>query len=310
MLINYIKIILINSLFFLNASVKADTHNYIVGNNKENINQRIENFFIKYPNEKRVFWVPEIKGKSRYAFSIKKNAYLTSKKYLDASDLYYMSEKIDEGLKFEFNKSKQIEIYLLKNNFHATYRQRHLLGITTGIFFEKENNSFGMILNKDLLISKNSVLNFGFKHAKNIVFDTKFVKLLNNEESEIFSNLDYEFNSDILNIGVGRTWFEIANQYDMTVGVKEQDKKLEAELYATFGDGTMKFQIGLDQIKNLSDPNIFFNLKFENTLDMGNLRTNIYLSSKDSIQGLRNLSLKSFRKKNLDKLWKTYMSYN
>ena len=221
-----------------------------------------------------------------------------------------MSEKIDEGLKFEFNKSKQIEIYLLKNNFHATYRQRHLLGITTGIFFEKENNSFGMILNKDLLISKNSVLNFGFKHAKNIVFDTKFVKLLNNEESEIFSNLDYEFNSDILNIGVGRTWFEIANQYDMTVGVKEQDKKLEAELYATFGDGTMKFQIGLDQIKNLSDPNIFFNLKFENTLDMGNLRTNIYLSSKDSIQGLRNLSLKSFRKKNLDKLWKTYMSYN
>ena len=310
MLINYIKIILINSLFFFNGSVKADTHNYIVGNNKENINQRIENFFIKYPNEKRVFWVPEIKGKSRYAFSIKKNAYLTSKKYFDASDLYYMSEKIDEGLKFEFNKSKQTEIYLLKNNFHATYRQRHLLGISTGIFFEKKNNSFGMILNKDFLISKNSMLNLEFKHAKNIVFDTKFVKLLNNEESEIFSNLDYEFNSDILNIGIGRTWFEIANQYDLTVGVKEQDKKLEAELYATFGDKTMKFQIGLDQIKNLSNPNIFFNLKFENTLGMGNLRTNIYLSSKDSIQGLRNLSLKSFRKKNLDKLWKTYINYN
>ena len=310
MLINYIKIILINSLFFFNGSVKADTHNYIVGNNKENINQRIENFFIKYPNEKRVFWVPEIKGKSRYAFSIKKNAYLTSKKYFDASDLYYMSEKIDEGLKFEFNKSKQTEIYLLKNNFHATYRQRHLLGISTGIFFEKKNNSFGMILNKDFLISKNSMLNLEFKHAKNIVFDTKFVKLFNNEESELYSNLDYEFNSDILNIGIGRTWFEIANQYDLTVGVKEQDKKLEAELYATFGDKTMKFQIGLDQIKNLSNPNIFFNLKFENTLGMGNLRTNIYLSSKDSIQGLRNLSLKSFRKKNLDKLWKTYINYN
>ena len=87
MLIKYIQIILINILLFLNFSVKADTLNYIVGNDKEKINQRIDNFFIKHSNEKRVFWVPEIYGKSRYAFSIQKGPYLSSKKYADASYL-------------------------------------------------------------------------------------------------------------------------------------------------------------------------------------------------------------------------------
>ena len=72
----------------------------------------------------------------------------------------------------------------------------------------------------------------------------------------------------------------------------------------------MKFQMGLDQIKNNSDINMFFNLKFENILNKENFGTNTIISSKDSIFGLRKLSLKSFRRKNLDKLWKKYMNYN
>jgi hypothetical protein len=312
MLIKYITILFINILLFLNNSVKADVQNYIVGNNQEKISQRIDNFFIEYPNEKRVFWVPEINGKSRYAFSIRKNAYIFSKKYADASDLYYLSEKIDEGLKFELNKSKQIDISLLKSNFNVTYRQRHLSGIKTGVFLEKKDNSFGMFLNKDFIIFKNTIANFGFKQAKDkyIVFDAKFVKLSNNEVSEFYCNLNHEFKSDILNMGIGHTWFEIANQYDLTVGIEEQDKKIVSNLYATFGDERMKFQIGFDQIKNSSDMNVFFNLKLENNLEKKKFKTNIFITSKENISSLRNFSLKSFREKNLDMLWKKYMNYN
>ena len=73
----------------------------------------------------------------------------------------------------------------------------------------------------------------------------------------------------------------------------------------------MKLQIGFDKIKNNSDMNLFFNLKFENILNKENFGTNVILiSSKGSVFGLRNLSLKSFRRKNLDKLWKKYMNYN
>ena len=67
---------------------------------------------------------------------------------------------------------------------------------------------------------------------------------------------------------------------------------------------TTKLQIGFDQIKNNSNMNMFVNLKFENTLNKENFGTNVIISSKDSVFGLRNLSLKSFRRKNLDKLWK------
>jgi hypothetical protein len=122
--------------------------------------------------------------------------------------------------------------------------------------------------------------------------------------------MNHEFKSNYLNVGIGNTWFDIANQFDLTLGIHEQGKKVESEIYATFGDETMKLQIGFDQIKNNSNMNMFFNLKFENTLNKENFGTNIIFSSKNSVFSLRNLSLKSFRKKNLDKLWKKYMNYN
>ena len=312
MLIKYLSILIINILLFLNSSAKANIRNYIGGNNQEKISQRIDSFFIKSPNEKRVFWVPEIDGKSRYAFSIHKDAYLISRKYVDASDLYYLSEKIDGGLKFVPNKFKQVDISLLKNNFNASYTQRHSLGINTGIFFEQKENSFGITLNKDFIIFENAIANFGLKQAKNkyTEFDAQFVKLSNNEDSEFYGNLNHELKSDVLNVAIGHTWFEIANQYDLTLGIEEQDKKVVSNLHATFDGARMKFQIGLDQIKKNSSMNIFFKLKFEDTLDNDKFRTNVIITSKNSIFGLRNLSLKSFRKKNLDLLWKKYMNYD
>jgi hypothetical protein len=309
MLIKYV-ILLINILFLLSSSVKANTSNYIIGNDQDKIVKKIDSFFTKHPNEERVIWLPEIKGKSRYAFSIPKNAYLTSKKYSDAADLYYLSGKNDEGLNFETNKSKIIDLSLLKDNFTATYEQRFLLDTSTGIFFEKKENAFGIILSKDFIISKNAMANFGFKQANNeyTVFDAKFVKLSSNEASEFYGNLNHQFKSDILNVGVEYTWFELAQKFDFTVALQEQDKKVESDIYVTFSDEKMKIELGLNKIKN--NPNIFFNLKFEDILNKNKLRTNIIITSKDSFFDLRKLSLKNFRKKHLDMLWKKNINYN
>ena len=68
MSIKYLIILLTNAFFLLNSSVKADNTNYIVGNNQDKITERIDTFFIKNPNDESLIWVPEIKGKSRYAF--------------------------------------------------------------------------------------------------------------------------------------------------------------------------------------------------------------------------------------------------
>ena len=122
--------------------------------------------------------------------------------------------------------------------------------------------------------------------------------------------MNHEFKSNYLNVGIGNTWFDIANQFDLTLGIQEQGKKVEAEVYATFGDETTKLQIGFDQIKNNSNMNMFFNLKFENTLNKENFGTKVTITSRNIAFGLGKLSLKGFRKKNLDKLWKKYMNYN
>ena len=294
-------------------SVQADESNHVIIGFNDTIINEIDDFFSAQPTKKNVIWAPKIKGKSKYTFSIPKNAYLISKNHADASDLFYLSEQTDSGLKFESNKSKNIDIVISKNNSNLILSQSILSNINAGLFLKnKEKISYGINFNKDVIISKNALGNFGVEQAKDeyTVFNAKFVKLSNNENSEFYGNINHEFKSDHLNMGIGNTWFDIANQFDLTLGIHEQDKKLESEFYATFGDETMKFQIGFDQIKNNSNMNMFFNLKFENILNKENFGTNIIISSKDSVFGLRNLSLKSFRRKNLDKLWKKNMNYN
>ena len=313
MLIKLVFVLFVNIFFLHSGSLRAEINNYIFGNNEHKLTKRIDSFFGKYPNEKKVIWQPEIKGKSRYALSIPKDGYQYSKKYFDFSDLYYLSQKIDNGLDIQPNKSKYIDFFISKNNSKLSFNQNFSSNINVGLFFQqKEKNSFGLAINKDLIISRNILSNFEFEKTnyENTRFNIKFVRLSNNENGEFYGNINHKFQSDVLNVGVGHTWFEIANQFDFTLAVQEYDKKVESELYATFGNDRKQLQIGLNKIKNNSNMNMFINLKFENTLNKNKLKTNGIITSKNNILGLRNLSLKSFRKKNLDMLWKKYIKYN
>ena len=309
-LIRYYTLII---LLLMPIIINANEIDYILNDFRISNVESVDKFFLQNPQKKNVTFVPIVRGKSRYSFLISRDAYYISKKHADASDLFYLSEQTDNGLKFQSNKSKNIDIVISENNSNLILSQSILSNINAGLFLKnKEKISFGVNLNKDVILSKNALGNFGVEQAKDeyTVFNAKFVKLSNNENSEFYGNINHKFKSDHLNMGIGNTWFDIANQFDLTLGIHEQDKKLESEFYATFGDETMKFQIGFDQIKNNSNMNMFFNLKFENILNKENFGTNVIISSKDSVFGLRNLSLKGFRRKNLDKLWKKNMNYN
>ena len=297
----------------LPMSVHAREINHISTDSSKSPVENIDQFFTQNSQKKNAIWVPKINGKSRYSFSIPKDAYYIAKKHADTSDLFYLSEINDSGLKFHSNKSKNIDIIISDNNSNLILSQSILSNINAGLFLKnKEKISYGINFNKDVIISKNALGNFGVEQAKDeyTVFNAKFVKLSYNENSEFYGNINHEFKSDHLNVGIGNTWFDIANQFDFTLGIHGQDKKIESELYVTFWDENMKFQIGLDQIKNNSDMNMFFNFKLENTLNKGNFGSNVLITSKKSIFGLKKLTLKSFRRYNLDKLWKKYMNYN
>ena len=311
MLIKLAFALFVSIFFLLSSPVRAEINSHIFGNNEHNITKKIDRYFAKYPNEKRVILHPVINAKSRYAISIPKDGYLISKKYFDFSDLYYLSHKIDHGLIFQPNKSNHLEAIISKNNSKLVFNQSFLSNVNIGLFSQqKKQKSFGLALGKDLIISRSILCNFGVEQIKdkNAVFNAKFVKLSNNENSEFYGNINHKYKSDHIDASIGNTWFEILNQFDFTLGLQKQDKKIESELYVTFGDEKKSFQIGLDQIKNNSNMNLFFNFKFDNTLNMRNFGSNIIMTSKNSIFGLKKLSLKSYRKKNLDKLWKKYLN--
>ena len=294
-------------------SIQADESNHVIIGFNDSIINEIDDFFSAQPTKKNVIWAPKVKSKSKYTFSIPKNAYLISKNHADASDLFYLSEQTDSGLKFQSNKSKNIDIVISENNSNLILSQSILSNINAGLFLKnKEKISFGVNLNKDVIISKNALGNFGVEQAKGeyTIFDAKFVKLSNNENSEFYGNINHQFKSDHLNVGIGNTWFDVAHKFDLTLGIHEQSKKVESEFYATFGDEKIKFEVGLDQIKKSSKMNMFFNLKIENTLNKRNFASNIMVSSKESMFFLKKLTLKSFRKKNLDNIWKKHMNYN
>ena len=311
MLIKYILILCIAILFLFNNSVKAEVNDYITGDKNSKIIERIDSFFTEHPNKKNVFWLPEIKGKSRYSFSIPKNAYIISKKYLDASDLYYLSEKIDHGMQLKPYKSNSINIFILKNNYKAIFNQRFLSNINAGLFLEKKENSLGMILNKDFIISKDAIGNFGFVQPidGHTIFNAKFVSLSENENSELYGNINHEFKSNVLNADIGFTWFEIANQFDFTLNIKQDNKKITSDIYATIYEEKVNFQIGLKKSKNNSKTNIFLNLSFENILNKKHYDSRVTISSENNMNINNKLSLKKFRKHSLDSLWRKKIKF-
>ena len=79
-------------------SLQAEEVNYISYDINTSVVSKIDKFFTEKPQKTNVIWTPKINGRSRYAFSIPKDAYLISKKHSDSSELYYLSEIIDRDL--------------------------------------------------------------------------------------------------------------------------------------------------------------------------------------------------------------------
>jgi len=305
--IKYYKLVI---LFLVPISIQAEEVNYISNDINTQIVSTIDKFFIEQPQKKNVIWIPKINGKSRYAFSIPKDAYVASKKHSDSFELYYLSEIIDNGLTFHQSKPKTLDVFSSRDNFRATFEQRFLSNINAGLFFEKKDNLIGINLNKEFIVSENTLSDFGFEQVKGnyTVFKARFVKLAKNEDAELSGNISHEFKSNIFNVEVTYTWFDITNKFDFTAGLKKNSNIVSSEIYGSFSEENVKFQIGLNEMRNTSNMNIFFNLTFEDIFNVKNLNSKITHTTNNNII-TNNLTLKKFRKYNLDSLWRKYLRF-
>jgi len=292
-------------------SLQAEEVNDISYDINTSVVSKIDKFFTEKPQKTNVIWTPKINGRSRYAFSIPKDAYLISKKHSDSSELYYLSEIIDNGYTSHQDKSKTLDIFSSRDNFRATFEQRFLSNINAGLFFEKKDNLIGINFNKEFIVSENALSDFGFEQVKDnyTIFKTRFVKLTKNEDAELSGNISHEFKSNIFNVEVANTWFDIANKFDFTVGLKQASNIVSSEIYGTFSKENVKFQIGLNEMRNTSNMNIFFNLTFEDIVNVKSFSSKITHTTKNDFI-VDNLTLKRLRKHNLDLIWRKYFKYD
>jgi len=292
-------------------SLQAEEVNDISYDINTSVVSKIDKFFTEKPQKTNVIWTPKINGRSRYAFSIPKDAYLISKKHSDSSELYYLSEIIDNGYTLHQDKSQTLDIFSSRDNFRATFEQRFLSNINASLFFEKKDNLIGINFNKEFIVSENALSDFGFEQVKDnyTIFKTRFVKLTKNEDAELSGNISHEFKSNIFNVEVANTWFDIANKFDFTVGLKQASNIVSSEIYGTFSKENVKFQIGLNEMRNTSNMNIFFNLTFEDIVNVKSFSSKITHTTKNDFI-VDNLTLKRLRKHNLDLIWRKYFKYD
>jgi len=292
-------------------SLQAEEVNDISYDINTSVVSKIDKFFTEKPQKTNVIWTPKINGRSRYAFSIPKDAYLISKKHSDSSELYYLSEIIDNGLTLHRKKAANLNIFSSRDNFRATFEQRFLSSINAGLFFEKKDNLIGINFTKEFIVSENALSDIGFEQVKDnyTIFKTRFVKLTKNEDAELSGNISHEFKSNIFNAEVAYTWFDIANKFDFTAGLKQDSNIVSSEIYGTFSKENVKFQIGLNEMRNTSNMNIFFNLTFEDVANVKNFSSKISHTSKNDFI-VDNLTLKRLSKYNLDSIWRKYFRYD
>jgi len=306
-IIKYSQIIII---FLFPQCVQAKDNNYIYSDIKDPVIKKIDNFFLKNPKEKYVVLVPKINGRSRYAFSILKNAYVISKKNGDSSDLYYLSNKINNGVTLHQNMEKNIDFFISRDDTKVIYKQNLLSNINADLFLEKKEKSFGIILTKDFIISKNSIGNFGFEQAKDAysTINTSFVKLSKNENTELSGKMSYKHKSNIVNLDIKNTWFDIADKVDFTIGLLQENNKLSSNIYTSIGEEKVKLKVGLNRTKNTSNINLFISLTFGEIINNKYFKSRVSLSSKDNMI-TENLSLKNLRKQHLDKIWRKKIKF-
>ena len=95
------------------------------------------------------------------------------------------------------------------------------------------------------------------------------------------------------------------------VSALKSAQRVSSEVAETkFGKNDLQ-ELFINQIEDIIIILNKFNIiTYINKAGIENFGTNVILSSRYSVFGLKNLSLKSFRRKNLDKLWKKHMNYN
>ncbi|MDB4009188.1 hypothetical protein N9466_07950 [Amylibacter sp.] len=304
------KITLCAGLFFISLTQCVFGKNSIQSNLNQSAIKKVDKYFADNPNQSKAILFPVFNQKRKNSFIIPKKGFLVAKKYQDSSDLYYYSKYQENKISLYPMENNNIDIFLSNSLKKLQFIQQFKSGFGLGMAIQNNGNSaIDLVIEQNLVVNDN-LLNLNIKQSEKYpTFNVNLLRLSENENSEIFTSFFYEFKSSNIFGEIGNTWFDVTKNLDFTFALQDNNYDLTPSIHATYNRNDMRLHLGINEIKNKSNFNIFFNLDVE--FYFKNQRINTHFSSNPYgfFEHYFKQSLKPLRKNNADQIWRKLMQF-
>ena len=300
--------------YYLSISfLYAADHTSLIIENSEQMNvEKVGAFFDDYPDADRLVWAPLERGTSRLAFNIPRDGFERALEFKDGNSLFHLSSISDPGLRFHKSDMFSIELNLASDGYVIEAHQDLSKGFTAGLSLEYLNEvKFGGFLNKSLA-HNNTIFSTTVGYDTNATgyIGGEAVHLSIDEGSELFSWMNFSTETDDMNLGFGKTWFDIQFDLDQTIIAQWDNTGWTGGLLLSKAQDDINFTLGLVDIDQKIKPTVYadFAIPLEN---LGNFSSKILIKSmKLKSQYFPQKSLKSFRRIELSRYWRDAMGFN
>ena len=278
-------------------------------------NMGVENFlafFADYPDADEVTWAPLGRDTTRLALHIPRDGFERALEFKDGNALFHLSSISDLGLRIHKSDMLSIGFSLASDGYLIEVRNDLSEGLAAGLSVQYLNKTkFGGFIKKSLVYNKTKLsTTVGYDTDASGYVGGEAVQLSLDEESELFSWMNFSTENDDRNLGFGKTWFDIQYDFDSTAVAHWDNKGWSGGLLLNKAQGDTKFTLGLVDLDQILEPTVYAN--FTMPLEkFGKFSSKILLKSRGlKSQYLPKGSLKFFRRNELSGHWRDAMDFS
>jgi len=304
------EIALCTGVFFISLTQCVFGKNLIQSNLNQSAIKKVDKYFADNPNQSEAILFPVFNQNRKNSFIIPKKGFLVAKKYQDSSDLYYYSKYQENKMSLHPVENNNINIFLSNSLKKLQFTHQFKSGFGLGMAIQNNGNSaIDLVIEQNLVINDN-LLNLNIKQSEKYpTFNANLLRLSESENSEIFSSFFYELKSKNIYGEIGNTWFDVTKNVDFTFALQSNNHDLMSSIHTSYNLDDMRIHFGINEIKNKSDFNIFFDLVVEFYFKNQSLNTHLSSNSSGLFEHYFKQSLKPLRKNNADQIWRKLMQF-
>ena len=293
-----------------NSLLAGDNGELIIQTPKDMDVKKVEAFFDDYPDADKITWAPLEHNTTRLALNIPQDGFKKASEFKDGNSLFHSSSIDDLGLRLHKSELFSIGFNLASDGYLIEAYHDLSEGLAAGLSVEYlDEFKFGGFLNKSLAYN-NTMFSTTLGYNNNAYIGGEVVHLSSDEESELFSQMNFSTDNDDRDLGFGKTWFDIQYDFDQTLLAQWNDKGWTGGLLLNKLQDDAKFTLGLVDIDQNFKPTVYaeFTIPLER---LGSFSSKILLKSRKlNSQYLPQKSLKSFRRVNLSRLWRDALDFS